>query len=89
MLRELSISAYFVWRLGEGRLTVDGHCSFSPDRNWVLNDTYPDRHDMRTLMLVRYRDQQRTTSRLAFRSFARRYKNESTSRPIGAGGWAF
>lgn len=44
---------------GEGRLTVDGHCSFSPDRNWVLNDTYPDSFDMRTLMLVRYRDQKR------------------------------
>lgn len=37
---------------GEGVLTEDGHDTFSPDRHWVLNDTYPDRHDMRTLMLV-------------------------------------
>lgn len=37
---------------GEGVLTEDGHDSFSPNRRWVLNDTYPDRHDMRTLMLV-------------------------------------
>lgn len=37
---------------GEGVLTEDGHNTFSPDRRWVLNDTYPDRHDMRTLMLV-------------------------------------
>ncbi|GAO34877.1 hypothetical protein SCT_0257 [Sulfuricella sp. T08] len=37
---------------GEGILTEDGHDSFSPDRHWVLNDTYPDRYDMRTLMLV-------------------------------------
>lgn len=37
---------------GNGILTEDGHDSFSPDRRWVLNDTYPDRHDMRTLMLV-------------------------------------
>lgn len=44
---------------GGGALTEDGHCSFSPDRRWVLNDTYPDRHDMRTLMLVRFADQQR------------------------------
>jgi hypothetical protein len=44
---------------GGGTLTEDGHCSFSPDRRWVLNDTYPDRHDMRTLMLVRFRDRQR------------------------------
>lgn len=37
---------------GEGVLTEDGHDTFSPDRRWVLNDTYPDRHQMRTLMLV-------------------------------------
>lgn len=43
----------------EGVLTEDGHCSFSPDRNWVLNDTYPDKYDMRTLMLVRFRDAKR------------------------------
>lgn len=36
----------------EGVLTEDGHDTFSPNRRWVLNDTYPDRHDMRTLMLA-------------------------------------
>ena len=30
----------------------DGHCTFSPDGRWVLNDTYPDRHQMRNLMLL-------------------------------------
>lgn len=40
-------------------LTEDGHCTFSPDRAWVLNDTYPDRHDMRTLMLVHWPDGRR------------------------------
>lgn len=44
---------------GDGALTEDGHCSFSPDRRWVLNDTYPDGHGMRTLMLVRFADQAR------------------------------
>ena len=44
---------------GEGRLTEDGHCTFSPDRQWVLNDTYPDEFGMRTLMLVRFRDHKR------------------------------
>lgn len=44
---------------GEGRLTEDGHCSYSPDRRWLLDDTYPDRHDMRTLMLVRCADGRR------------------------------
>jgi len=42
--------------IGKDVLTEDGHCSFSPDRNWVLNDTYPDRFDKRTLMLYRWRD---------------------------------
>jgi hypothetical protein len=27
--------------VGRGVLTVDGHCSYSPDRRWILTDTYP------------------------------------------------
>ena len=42
--------------VGDHVLTEDGHCSFSPDRAWVLNDTYPDLYDMRTLMLYRWPD---------------------------------
>jgi hypothetical protein len=34
-------------------LREDGHCTFSPDGRWVLNDTYPDGHQKRTLMLLR------------------------------------
>lgn len=30
----------------------DGHCSYSPDRKWVLNDTYPDKGQNRQLMLL-------------------------------------
>jgi Tol biopolymer transport system component len=41
-------------RIGAGVLTEDGHCTYSPDRRWVLNDTYPDVHDMRTLMFYRW-----------------------------------
>lgn len=37
--------------VGEGVLTQDGHCSYSPDRKWVLNDTYPDRKRLQWLML--------------------------------------
>jgi hypothetical protein len=37
--------------LGEGVLTEDGHCSYSPDRRWVLTDTYPDARHERTLLL--------------------------------------
>ncbi len=45
--------------IGTGVLTEDGHCSFSPDGKWVLNDTYPDRHDMRTLMLYDWHEGRR------------------------------
>lgn len=37
--------------LGEGVLTTDGHCSYSPDGEWILTDTYPDHERMRTLLL--------------------------------------
>jgi hypothetical protein len=39
---------------GASALSEDGHCTFSPDQRWVLNDTYPDRFDIRTLMLVKW-----------------------------------
>jgi hypothetical protein len=44
---------------GESELTEDGHCTFSPDKQWVLNDTYPDQFDMRTLMLVKWKNERR------------------------------
>jgi hypothetical protein len=37
--------------LGEGVLTEDGHCSFSPDGRWLLTDTYPRTEPYRTLIL--------------------------------------
>ncbi len=37
--------------VGEGVLDRDGHCSWSPDRRWILTDTYPDEERMRTLIL--------------------------------------
>ena len=37
-------------------LTEDGHCSYSPDRAWIANDTYPDSQNLRRLMLVRAAD---------------------------------
>jgi hypothetical protein len=27
--------------VGEGVMTVNGHCSYLPDTDWILNDTYP------------------------------------------------
>ncbi len=37
-------------------LTEDGHCSYSPDRTWIANDTYPDEQNLRRLMIVRAAD---------------------------------
>lgn len=45
--------------VGEGILTRDGHCNYSPDRKWILNDTYPDRERKQTLMIVRAADTKR------------------------------
>lgn len=37
--------------VGEDALTCDGHCSYSPDRRWLLSDTYPDDSGRRTVLL--------------------------------------
>ena len=42
-------------------LAEDGHCTYSPDRKWVLNDTYPDKDRLQTLMLNRVADGRRST----------------------------
>jgi hypothetical protein len=50
---------YYLYRDRSGEATVvapdvlteDGHCSYSPDRRWVLSDTYPRGRDVQTLLL--------------------------------------
>ena len=39
--------------VGADVLPQDGHCSYSPDRKWILNDTYPDKDRRQTLMLYK------------------------------------
>lgn len=39
------------YKVGEGVLTQDGHCSFSPDGGWILTDTYPGRDRARDMMV--------------------------------------
>jgi len=41
--------------IGENHFYCDGHCSFSPDGQWMLTDTYPDETDHRSLMLYSMR----------------------------------
>ncbi len=38
-------------------LREDGHCSFSPDRRWLVTDTYPNQARLRILKLVRVADE--------------------------------
>jgi hypothetical protein len=42
--------------VGRGVLTFDGHCSYSPDRRWILTDGYPDAESRRPLLLFRPED---------------------------------
>ncbi|KRA99905.1 hypothetical protein ASD83_05315 [Devosia sp. Root685] len=37
--------------IGQEVFSSDGHCSFSPDRKWMLTDTYPDAESNRILIL--------------------------------------
>ncbi len=37
--------------IGRDVLPRDGHCSYSPDLRWILNDTYPDKDRLQTLMI--------------------------------------
>jgi hypothetical protein len=37
--------------VGEKVFARDGHCTYSPDRKWILTDTYPDKNNMHQLLL--------------------------------------
>jgi hypothetical protein len=37
--------------VGQDVLTRDGHCSYSPDRRWILSDAYPDADALQTVLL--------------------------------------
>lgn len=42
--------------VGQTSLTEDGHCSYSPDRKWILLDTYPDAHNNRRIFIYNIAD---------------------------------
>lgn len=42
--------------MGKDVLTRDGHCTVSPDQEWILTDEYPDRDNYRTLILYKPSD---------------------------------
>ena len=45
--------------VGPDVLTCDGHCSYSPDRHWILTDTYPGEDRHRTLILYNPKENRR------------------------------
>jgi len=38
--------------VGEGAMAVNGHCTYLPGREWVLNDTYPSGDDRNQVLYV-------------------------------------
>ena len=37
--------------IGEGVMTVNGHCTYLPGNKWILNDTYPDKERRQNVYL--------------------------------------
>ena len=37
--------------VGDGVMTVNGHCTYLPGNRWILNDTYPDKERNQHLYL--------------------------------------
>ena len=37
--------------VGGEKMYTDGHCTYLPGNEWILNDTYPDKRRKRTLFL--------------------------------------
>lgn len=57
LFRDMTDSVEIV---GAEVMNVDGHCSYSPDRRWILNDTYPEGDPpCRVLYLYRVADGRR------------------------------
>ncbi len=47
-------------KVAEGVLTADGHPMFCPtNRDWIINDTYPNEEGIRTLMLYNFSENKR------------------------------
>ncbi len=46
-------------RVGEGLLTEDGHVSFSPDKQWLLTDTFDRKNHSRGLLLYHLRSKRK------------------------------
>lgn len=46
--------------VGEGVMTVNGHCTYLPGNQWILNDTYPDKDRRQNVYLYNVASGKRT-----------------------------
>ncbi len=46
--------------VGEGVMTVNGHCTYLPGNQWILNDTYPDKDRRQNVYLYNVSSGRRT-----------------------------
>ena len=45
-----------VLAVGKSKMTRNGHCTYMPDGDWILNDTYPDEKRMQDVYLYHPKD---------------------------------
>jgi hypothetical protein len=55
--------------IGEGKLISDGHPSYSPDKRYILTDTYPDRTRHRTLVIYDIKENKKYNVARLFATF--------------------
>lgn len=48
--------------------TIDGHCCYTSDYRWILNDTYPDKVTREQRLMLYHRDEDRLVQLGAFRA---------------------
>ncbi len=57
LFEDLQVGEYQI--VGKGILTKDGHCSYLPNNEWIINDTYPDKNRQIELYLFNTRTQKK------------------------------
>ncbi len=55
----LNLDKNNIKKIGEGILNEDGHCTFSPDGEWIICDSYPDKNHFRNLFVYNFKTGER------------------------------
>lgn len=59
--------------IGDGVMTENGHCTYLPDKRWILNDTYPDKKTLKQTVYL-FDTEKNTKHILASLKAPRKYK---------------